>query len=90
MNVRNVRNITVAVSDDLYRQTRRLAAQYDTTVTAMVVYLLQRLPAVLASAAARRLRDSAPPVPAATQPAQPSNQVPPQIPIPACTPVNDL
>ena len=42
--MRNVKNITVAVSVDLYRQTRKLAAEYDTTVTAMVAYLLQRLP----------------------------------------------
>jgi hypothetical protein len=45
--MRNVKNITVAVSVDLYRQTRRLAAEYDTTVTAMVAYLLQRLPDAL-------------------------------------------
>jgi hypothetical protein len=36
---KTVRNITVAVSDDLYSQTRRLAAQYDTTVTNMVRFL---------------------------------------------------
>ncbi len=45
--MRNVKNITVAVSVDLYRQTRKLAAEYDTTVTAMVAYLLQRLPDAL-------------------------------------------
>jgi hypothetical protein len=45
--MREVRNITVAVSDDLYRQTRRLAAEYDTTVTALVFYLLERLPDAL-------------------------------------------
>jgi hypothetical protein len=42
--MRKVKNITVAVPVDLYRQTRRLAAEYDTTVTAMVAYLLERLP----------------------------------------------
>ena len=42
--MRTVRNITVAVSDDIYRQTRRLAAQYDITVTDMVRYLLRCLP----------------------------------------------
>ncbi len=42
--MRRVKNITVAVPVDLYRQTRRLAAEYDTTVTAMVAYLLERLP----------------------------------------------
>jgi hypothetical protein len=45
--MRKVRNITVAVPPDLYRQTRRLAAEYDSTVTAMVAYILQRLPRAL-------------------------------------------
>src|SRR5579864_1062859 len=45
--MRNVKNITVAVSAGLYRQTRKLAAEYDTTVTAMVAHLLQRLPEAL-------------------------------------------
>ncbi len=45
--MRNVKNITVAVSVDLYRQTRKLAAEYDTTVTAMVEYLLRKLPDAL-------------------------------------------
>jgi hypothetical protein len=45
--MRNVKNITVAVSAALYRQTRKLAAEYDTTVTAMVAHLLQRLPDAL-------------------------------------------
>jgi hypothetical protein len=34
--MRTIRNITVAVSPELYRQTRMLAAEYDSTVTAMV------------------------------------------------------
>lgn len=42
-----VRHITVAVSPELYRQTRHLAAEYDTTVTAIVAYLLERLPDAL-------------------------------------------
>jgi len=42
--MQRIRHITVAVSDDLYRQTRRLAAQYDTTVTEMVRFLLLTLP----------------------------------------------
>ena len=42
--MQRVRNITVAVSEDLYKQTRRLAAQYDTTVTDMVRFLLMTLP----------------------------------------------
>jgi hypothetical protein len=42
--MRKVMNITVAVPPELYRQTRRLAAEYDTTVTDMVRYLLEKLP----------------------------------------------
>ena len=45
--MRTVRNITVCVSPELYRQTRQLAAQYDTTVTAIVAYLLRQLPHVI-------------------------------------------
>ena len=48
--MQTVRNITVAVSDDLYRQTRRLAAQYDTTVTNMVRFLLMTLPEAVEAA----------------------------------------
>jgi hypothetical protein len=33
-NMRTVRNITVAVTPELYRQTRMLAAEYNSTVTA--------------------------------------------------------
>lgn len=42
--MREVRHITVAVTPDLYRQTRRIAADYDTTVTAIVADLLHKLP----------------------------------------------
>jgi hypothetical protein len=45
--MRTVRNITVCVSPELYRQTRQLAAKYDTTVSAIVAYLLERLPNAL-------------------------------------------
>jgi len=48
--MQRVRNITVAVSDDLYRQTRRLAAQYDTNVTNMVRFLLLTLPEAVEAA----------------------------------------
>ena len=49
--MRTVRNITVCVSPELYRRTKLLAANYDTTVTDMVAYLLERLPDALARAA---------------------------------------
>jgi hypothetical protein len=45
--MRIVRNITVCVTPELYLQTRQLAAKYDTTVSAIVAYLLERLPNTL-------------------------------------------
>ena len=48
--MRQTRHITVAVPLDLYLQSRRLAAEYDTTITAMVAYLLERLPKHLKNA----------------------------------------
>jgi hypothetical protein len=45
-----IKHITVAVSPELYRQTRHLAAEYDSTVTAIVAYLLERLPQALKAA----------------------------------------
>jgi len=44
------RNITVAVSPELYRQTRRIAAEYDMPVTEMVRFLLLVLPGALKDA----------------------------------------
>jgi hypothetical protein len=41
-----MRNITVSVSDETYRQARVWAAQRDTSVSAVVQYLLQTLPGV--------------------------------------------
>ena len=48
--MRTVRNITVAVEPDLYRQTRKIAAEYDTTVTEMVRFLLLILPEAVKAA----------------------------------------
>ena len=48
--MRTVRNITVAVEPELYRQTRRIAADYDTTVTDMVWFLLITLPEAVKAA----------------------------------------
>jgi hypothetical protein len=45
--MRKVKNITVCVSPEIYRQTRHLAAEYDSTVSTIVAWLLQRLPAAL-------------------------------------------
>jgi hypothetical protein len=41
-----MRNITVSVSDETYIQARVWAAQRDTSVSAIVQYLLQTLPSV--------------------------------------------
>jgi hypothetical protein len=48
--MRTVRNITVAVDPELYRQTRKIAADYDTTVTDMVRFLLLVLPEAVKAA----------------------------------------
>ena len=48
--MRTVRNITVAVDPELYRQTRRLAAEYNTSVTDMVRFLLLAMPEALKAA----------------------------------------
>jgi len=39
-----MRNITVTVNDNAYRQARIWAAKRDTSVSAVVTYLLERLP----------------------------------------------
>lgn len=44
MAKRKFRNITVCVTPEVYRQARHLAAEYDTTVSAIVASLLLRLP----------------------------------------------
>jgi hypothetical protein len=47
-----MRNITVTVSDETYRQARVWAAQRDTSVSCVVAYLLQTLPGIKRAAAA--------------------------------------
>ena len=48
--MRKVRNITVSANPKLYRQTRRLAVEYDTTVTDMVRFLIGKFPLALKQA----------------------------------------
>ena len=48
--MRTVRNITVAVTPELYHQTRKIAAEYNTSVTDMVRFLLLVLPEAVKSA----------------------------------------
>jgi hypothetical protein len=97
--MRTVRNITVAVEPELYRQTRRIAADYETTVTDMVRFLLLVLPEAVKSArypggrpqfglaAARADRAAASAPPAATSP-NPPTPSPQKSEISLCTPVN--
>jgi hypothetical protein len=96
--MRTVRNITVAVEPELYRQTRRIAADYDTTVTDMVRFLLIALPEAVKAArypggrpqfglAARAAHAAASAPPAATSP-NPSSPSPENSEILPCTPVN--
>lgn len=94
--MRTVRNITVAVEPELYRQTRRIAADYDTTVTDMVRFLLLTLPEAVKAArypggrpqfglAAARAAAVAQPATTAINPSSPS---PGKREIAPCTPVN--
>ena len=94
--MRTVRNITVAVEPELYRQTRRIAADYDTTVTDMVRFLLLALPEAVKAArypggrpqfglAAARAAAS---VPLATPATTPPSLSPEKSEILPCTPVN--
>jgi hypothetical protein len=97
--MRTVRNITVAVEPELYRQTRKIAADYDTTVTDMVRFLLLVLPEAvkaarypggrpqLGLAAARAAHAAASAPPAATSQTTPSPS-PEKSEIPPCMPVN--
>src|ERR1017187_10106175 len=45
--MRTVRNITVSVTPEIYRETRMLAAEYDTTVFSIVAGLLIKLRHIL-------------------------------------------
>ena len=64
--MRKVKNITVCVTPEIYRQTRHLAAEYDSTVSGIVAWLLQRLPDALERSRFPKggPKPSAPPAPA--------------------------
>jgi len=53
-----MRNITVSVSDETYRQARVWAAQRDSSVSAVVEYLLRTLPSITRAARAFPVRNS--------------------------------
>jgi hypothetical protein len=74
--MRTVKNITVAVSPELYRKTRMLAVEYDTTVTTLVTYLLSEMPRALHFA-----RYPAPGTQSASSPPQSADKTPaPKVP----------
>lgn len=97
--MRTVRNITVAVAPELYRQTRKIAADYNTTVTDMVRFLLLVLPEAVKSArypggrpqfspAAARAARAAASATAATPAISPPSPSQGKIESSPCTPVN--
>ena len=59
-----MRNITVTINDDVYRQARIWAAEHDTSVSAVVGHLLQTLQNI--PRAARRFPAPLPPLPKPT------------------------
>jgi len=73
MTERITKHITVSVDARLYRETRQLAAEYDTTVTALVSYLIERLPRLLIQNGLRRPADLPPSAP--TQFPRPSRSI---------------
>jgi hypothetical protein len=60
-----MKNITVTVNDTVYRQARVWAAKRDTSVSAVVAYLLQNLPGLPVAKRAFPLESPDPPAPAA-------------------------
>jgi hypothetical protein len=89
--MRTVRNITVAVDPELYRQTRKLAAEYDTTVTDLVRFLLLVLPDAVKAArypGGRPQFGRAAEAASQSAPSLPASSTPEKIETPPCTPVN--
>jgi len=97
--MQKVRNITVSVSPEIYRQTRSLAADYDTTVTEMIRFLLLLLPEAVDAALkpggrpqfarALALREQAAKMSTQTPPNSPQeSQCAPQN--PSCIPVKSI
>jgi hypothetical protein len=101
--MRTVRNITVAVEPELYRQTRKIAADYNTTVTDMVRFLLLVLPEAVKDArypggrpqfgraparAARAAATPAVPTPNVSVPSLPATPSPEKREISPCMPVS--
>jgi predicted CopG family antitoxin len=55
-----MRNITVTIPDDVYRRARVWAAERDTSVSAVVKYLLETMPGIKRSNLAFPARNSNP------------------------------
>lgn len=72
--MREVKHITVAVSPELYRQTRKIAADLDSNVTALVAYILQTFPWRLKQAG---YNVTVPPGPPPCRPATPQRSASP-------------
>ncbi len=87
--MRKVKNITVCVTPEIYRQTRHLAAEYDSTVSTIVAWLLQRLPAALERTHFPKggPKPSAQPAPAVGDSVTPSPLPPSPSPSPTPTPL---
>jgi hypothetical protein len=55
-----MRNITVTIPDDAYRRARIWAAEHDTSLSAVVKYLLETMPGIKRSNLAFPARNSSP------------------------------
>src|ERR1017187_9730577 len=80
-----MRNITVTIPDDAYRRARVWAAERDTSLSAVVKYLLETMPGIKRSAIAFPNRNSNPAntTPAVTSPREALNKCILQINIPS-------
>ncbi len=85
--MRKVKNITVCVTPEIYREARHLAAEYDTTVSAFVAWLLPRLRIAVQRTCFPdgRPKRSAPPAPARNVLVTPPTPPPPPPPTPLQT-----
>ena len=67
-----MRNITVTIPDDVYRRARIWAAEHDTSLSAVVKYLLETLPGIKRSNLAFPARNSNPANTSAPSPTPPA------------------
>jgi predicted CopG family antitoxin len=67
-----MRNITVTIPDDVYRRARVWAAERDTSVSAVVKYLLETMPGIKRSNLSFPARNSNPVNTSTTSPTPPT------------------